>query len=83
MSCTTLLSADKESALTRAKTRVPRNQSRTATRRARASQVLCLDSPMRTLNLRRSFFVSGVAYQVVCNFQTARRQNSTLVRVSK
>ena len=58
VSCTTLLSADKESALTRAKTRVPRNQSRTATRRARASHVvLCLDSPMRTMNLRRSFFV--------------------------
>ena len=41
---TTLQSADNESDVTRAKTRVPGNQSHTATRRARAFQVVLCDA---------------------------------------
>ena len=52
-----LLSADNESDLTRAK--APGNWRPDP----RASQVvLGFDAPMLALNLRRSFFVSGVAY---------------------
>ena len=59
---TALQSADNESDLTRARTRVRGRQSRTAVRRARASQaVLVLDEPTLALNFRKSFFMSGVA----------------------
>ena len=45
--------------------------------------VLCLDSPMRTLNLRRSFFVSGVAYHatglILSNSTPAKPQGQASV----
>ena len=58
---TMLLSADDEPDLTRQDTRTWQ-PSRTATRKARAFQVVMCLYPLLALNLRRSFFVSGVAY---------------------
>ena len=55
------LSGDNDSDLTRANTRVPGKQSRTATTRPRTCQVvLGLDETALVLNLRKSFFVSGM-----------------------